>query len=302
MINYFRGSSALYNFEQLRMFVEVVDTGSFSACARKVGKVQSAVSQGIANLEIDLDVILFDRSTRIPKLTTDGERLLVYARSVLQQVNEMNAVAKGINQAQESSIKIALDDALLVPNLAKILCAFGDKFRATPIKIMSAASPDIPNMLKEGNADIGLMFLTVQIDQDLLQNYIGNLPFVAVCSPKSKLARFSEIAMQDLTPFRQIMLSGQDGGSLDLMSQFSTEVWWGTSFYAIKDLVLQNVGWAYLPYSLVNTSIENGELVQMKLSFDHKPWCPMAEFVIAKDRPVGPALSWLMKALKDILV
>jgi DNA-binding transcriptional LysR family regulator len=292
----------LYNFEQLRMFVEVVDTGSFSACARKIGKVQSAVSQGIANLEIDLNINLFDRSTRVPKLTADGERLLTYARSVLQQVHEMNAVAKGINQAEEAAIRIALDDALLVPNLSEILRAFGKVFRATPIKIISAASPDIPNMLKEGNADIGLMFLTVQIDKDLLQNYIGNLPFVAVCSPKSELAQFSEVSMQDLTPFRQIMLCGQGGGDLDLMSQFSTEVWWGTSFYAIKELVAQNLGWGYLPRSLVESTIKSNELIQLRLSFDHKPWCPMAEFVIAKEKPIGPALNWLIKALKKVLV
>ena len=48
----------MYNIEQLRMFVEAVEQGSFSASARKLGKVQSAVSQGINNLEIDLNIQL----------------------------------------------------------------------------------------------------------------------------------------------------------------------------------------------------------------------------------------------------
>ena len=56
----------MYNLDQLNMFVTAAKLGSFSACARKLGKVQSAVSQGISNLEIDLDVTLFDRSTRKP--------------------------------------------------------------------------------------------------------------------------------------------------------------------------------------------------------------------------------------------
>ena len=59
----------MYNIEQLKMFVYAVELGSFSASARELGKVQSAVSQGIHNLEIDFNVQLFDRSTRKPTLT-----------------------------------------------------------------------------------------------------------------------------------------------------------------------------------------------------------------------------------------
>jgi len=52
------------NQEQLLMFQAVIETGSFSAAARKLGKVPSAVSMSIANLEIDLDLTLFDRKGR----------------------------------------------------------------------------------------------------------------------------------------------------------------------------------------------------------------------------------------------
>ncbi|MGM7378672.1 LysR family transcriptional regulator, partial [Acinetobacter baumannii] len=47
------------NQEQLLMFQAVMETGSFSAAARKLGKVPSAVSMSIANLEIDLNLTLF---------------------------------------------------------------------------------------------------------------------------------------------------------------------------------------------------------------------------------------------------
>ena len=62
----------MYNLEQLRMFIETAESGSFSACARRLGKVQSAVSQGIANLEIELNTNLFDRTSRKPSLTPHG--------------------------------------------------------------------------------------------------------------------------------------------------------------------------------------------------------------------------------------
>ncbi|HBX1524924.1 TPA: LysR family transcriptional regulator, partial [Klebsiella pneumoniae] len=53
-----------YSPEALTAFVEAVDSGSFSAAARRLRKSQSTISTAIANLEADLGVILFDRATR----------------------------------------------------------------------------------------------------------------------------------------------------------------------------------------------------------------------------------------------
>ncbi|MGS0729045.1 LysR family transcriptional regulator, partial [Shewanella sp. 0m-11] len=56
----------MLTIEQLYSFVTTVEAGSFSAAARKLGKVQSAISQHIINLEIDTNQTLFDRSHRYP--------------------------------------------------------------------------------------------------------------------------------------------------------------------------------------------------------------------------------------------
>ncbi len=58
--------------EVLQAFVQAATQGSFSAAARKLGKSQSTVSAAVANLEIDLDVVLFDRSN--PKTPPDPRR------------------------------------------------------------------------------------------------------------------------------------------------------------------------------------------------------------------------------------
>lgn len=58
--------------EQLEAFVASVETGSFSAAARQLGKVQSGISQQIMNLELDTGLQLFDRSGRYPQLTALG--------------------------------------------------------------------------------------------------------------------------------------------------------------------------------------------------------------------------------------
>ena len=67
--------------DQLRLFVAAAEEGSFSVAGRKLFKVQSAVSYGIANLEDCLGVELFDRTKRSPVLNDSGKVLLQRAKT-----------------------------------------------------------------------------------------------------------------------------------------------------------------------------------------------------------------------------
>ncbi|MGC7974414.1 LysR family transcriptional regulator, partial [Salmonella enterica] len=75
------------SLDQLRDFVQVADSGSFLAAARKLSRAQSAVSYAIATLEDQLGVLLFDRSGYRPQLTSPGVALLADARQVLDHVD-----------------------------------------------------------------------------------------------------------------------------------------------------------------------------------------------------------------------
>ena len=66
---------------QLECVVAIVDEGGFGRAAARLHVVQSAVSQQVARLERELGVRLFDRSTRLVRLTAAGRRLLPEARA-----------------------------------------------------------------------------------------------------------------------------------------------------------------------------------------------------------------------------
>src|SRR5689334_24143809 len=67
---------------QLKQFLAVVDRGSFSGAASALGLTQQALSKGIANLEDELGVRVFDRDTRNVTLSRFGEMLLAHARNI----------------------------------------------------------------------------------------------------------------------------------------------------------------------------------------------------------------------------
>src|SRR3954469_22234239 len=75
---------ALLDVDQLRTFIAIVETGSFTKAADVVHKTQSAVSMQMKRLEQRLDCPVFARDGRASKLTEHGERLLDYARRIVK--------------------------------------------------------------------------------------------------------------------------------------------------------------------------------------------------------------------------
>lgn len=64
-----------FDFKQLQAFLAVIDTGSFTAAARKLNVTQSSISQQVANLELGLNTALVNRSQRPIQMTIAGQAL-----------------------------------------------------------------------------------------------------------------------------------------------------------------------------------------------------------------------------------
>lgn len=289
----------MYNLEQIKMLVIAADLGSFSACARKLGKVQSAVSQGIGNLEIDLGMQLFDRSTRKPTLTVEGERIYHCAKAILQQSFELEKVAESVHKKEEATIKIAIDKAIQTPSVNDVLKQFSEKFPHTQIELLTLASTDIIRYFDSHGIDIGIMFSDLAFKRNVELCFIGNVEFYPVCHPSSPLANLSSVSDSDLLAHRQVLLRGEQGEQLQQFISISKQTWWCNDFDSILSIVEQNIGWAYLPSYMVETKIKSNTLSRIDVSFDHKPWNLPVDLVSNKGRSKGPALSWLFNKLKS---
>jgi DNA-binding transcriptional LysR family regulator len=98
------------SLDQLRVFLTPVETGSFAAAGRKLGRATSAVSYSIANLEHQLGITLFDRErTRKPTLTEAGVAVLSEARIVSLGVDSLRAKLNGLLGGLEAEMTLAVD-------------------------------------------------------------------------------------------------------------------------------------------------------------------------------------------------
>src|SRR4051794_18954730 len=94
--------------DQLRVLEAVADFGSFSAAARQLRRVQSAVSQSIQALEAGLGIALFDRGPKTPVLNEAGLAILDDARHLLREAERLKARAAAIANDIEPELTLAV--------------------------------------------------------------------------------------------------------------------------------------------------------------------------------------------------
>src|SRR4249920_3343202 len=142
--------------DQLRSFAAIVDTGSFTRAAERVHKTQSAVSMQIRRLEEQLGRPLFVKHGRGVRLTDDGEKLIEYARQMLQI--EAAAFASVSRRGLAGRIRLGIPDDYAENFLPDILTRF---IRRHPLVEMSVVC-DSSQLLAErvGAREIDMAVVT----------------------------------------------------------------------------------------------------------------------------------------------
>ncbi|HMO69445.1 MAG TPA: LysR family transcriptional regulator, partial [Novosphingobium sp.] len=141
------------SLDQLRIFLAVVDQGSFNRAARHLGRAISAISYGVAQLEAQLGVTLFDREgSRRPVLTREGEALVSDARAVAADVDGLLARVRGLGQGLEAELSLVVD--VMVPGaaLALVLREFQQTFPTVPLRLHVEALGGVAALLLDGRA------------------------------------------------------------------------------------------------------------------------------------------------------
>src|SRR5689334_8184588 len=119
--------------DQLRILVAVVDAGSFSAAARKLRRVQSAVSTAMANLEHQLAIPLWDRTQRAATLTDAGKAVLASAQRVLADVDALRALTAGMTMGLEPVVSLCIDAVFPTDALIAMCTGFARQFPAVEL-------------------------------------------------------------------------------------------------------------------------------------------------------------------------
>jgi DNA-binding transcriptional LysR family regulator len=286
--------------DQLRIFLAVIDEGSFNKASRKLGRALSVVSYGIAALEAQLAVRLFDREgSRRPQLTNAGRALLADARVIIDDVDGMLSRARGILQGLETELALAVDVMMPSTTVAGVLRDFQAMFPTVNLRLYVEALGAVAALVAERRVDLAVAGPDIIDLPDLQRCALGSVELLPVAAPSHSLAGREDIAPGEASEHLQLVLTDRstltEGREFSVLSPWT---WRLADLGAKHALLLEGIGWGNMPRHRVTDDLAAGRLVVL-----HLPEAPGFAYRLnalwRKDARPGPATAWMLDALID---
>ena len=278
--------------EALAMMDAIARTGSFAAAARELGKVPSALTYNVRQLEDALDVLLFDRRSRQATLTPAGRELLDEGRHLLEQIEAVASRVKRIATGWESQLGIAFDDVVSRSTMLDLCSAFYSECAVQaragragasepPIASASAAASAAPpptrlrlrtevmtgtwEALVTGQADLAIgVGLGREPPSGVAVKELGTLPFCFAVAPHHALAAVREpLADAEIVRHRAIAVAD----SAHRLAPATVNLLAGQDVLTVNDMqakieaMVRGIGCGFVPTPMAQPAIDAGHLV-----------------------------------------
>lgn len=286
------------NQEQLSIFKTVIETGSFSAAARRLGKVPSAISMSIANLEIDLNLRLFERVGREPKPSAQAMVLYEKTEQLLVEMNQWKQHAFSLSAGLEPTLNIVVVSELLHMRWTEYILLLEKQFPLLQINIMTAPQEDALVMLMNQTAQLALMFERevlqrseqfVELKRELL------VPVIAIDHP---LASCRNVSFEQIQQTRQIVVASRDK-TIKPELLYSKQYWRTDNHHSASLLILENLGWGVLPEQML---VENPRLKKQLKILQLSDFTPKFEYYVdlvwSRESELGSAAHFLINHIR----
>lgn len=285
-------------FDQLRIFLAIVDTGSFAAAGRKLNRAVSVISYGIANLEAQLGLSLFDREgTRKPQLTVAGRAMLAEARSIAHGMDGLRAKVKGLLDGLEAEVDLAVDVMLPAEALGPVLRGFAREFPTVQLRLHVEGLGAVTAMVLDRQAIVGVSGPLARGVEGLDSIAAGSVEMVPVAAPDHPLGRMDHIPPGAVRDHTQLVLSDRsrftEGRDFAVVSP---KTWRLSDLSAKHALLREGVGWGNMPLPMIEGDLVTGTLVRLAIP-DHPGETYRFAGIWRRDTPPGPAASWLLEQL-----
>ena len=183
--------------KQLRAFVTVANLGQFTLAADKLGSSQSAVCTLVRQLETNLNLRLFDRHTRLLRLTQAGMDILPIAARAVADIEGMVESSRELNALRRGKVTMAagtVQAALMVPQLVH---GFTKLYPEITVELHDVAEKTVLEQVANGSADLGIGTVPDD-DPDLVGTRLTTDEFLVVLHAEDPLVKIATLRWTDL--------------------------------------------------------------------------------------------------------
>jgi DNA-binding transcriptional LysR family regulator len=253
----------------LQVFRAVAAEKSFSRAAVKLGRTQPAISLAVQRLEATVGESLIDRSAKELRLTDAGGLVLDYARRFDNLRDELGVALAELRDNASGRLTVGANESTtlyLLPHLAR----YRRRYPRVKLQVRRSQSSRIPMELIEGDLELGVISYAPQ-DARLVSRVIYTDHLAFIVSPQHRLARRKSVSIAELgmetfiahnvvSPYREVVL--REFQRLKVPLNRDVEM---PTIEAIRKLVQQNEGVAFLPRMCVNQELDQGVLREVQV-------------------------------------
>ncbi|HEY4688744.1 MAG TPA: LysR family transcriptional regulator [Anaerolineae bacterium] len=188
----------------LRYFIAVAEELHFARAAERLHIEQSPLSRAIKDLEYDLGVQLFERTTRSTRLTWAGQVFLDEARRVLSTLEQAKASAKAAATGYRGTLRIALSDGIAPPRLAALLAQNREEEPEVEIRLFETTLAQQLKGLCSGLYDAGFAH-AAEVGEDIIAEPVWTDPLVIAVPARHPLLAHKRIPLEELIRYPLVL-------------------------------------------------------------------------------------------------
>jgi len=259
------------DISNLKAFVSIANTGSFSLASEELFLTQPAISKRIATLENELDTALFDRIGRSVRLTAAGKTLYDHAQIILKEVNNAKLSITNLSESVQGELKIATSHHIGLHRLPSVLTQYVSSYPQVDLAIEFMDSENACRLIEKGEIELAIVTLPLKPIPNLHQLLIWEDPLSFVVNKNhelcnknitlKKLTLHSAVLPSHGTFTREVIQHLFAENQLDLKIRMSTNY-----LETIKMLIQVGLGWGVLPNSMIDKDLITLKLPKVKIA------------------------------------
>ncbi len=248
------------NLRALQYFVKLADLRHFSKAADACFVSQPTLSTQIKKLEEELGVQLVERSPKMIMLTPVGEEIANRARLVLNDIEQIRAVARRSSDPADGILRLGLFPTLAPYFLPHVVPGVRERYPNLRLQLSEEKTEDILRLLRQGQLDAAILALPIN-EEGMEIEVLFKEPFVLAVPAAHPLAQHQRISLPDLEGAELLLL--EEGHCLRehalevcaLADAHERVDFHATSMETLRQMVAADVGLTLMPLLAVKPPI-----------------------------------------------
>jgi len=254
----------------IRAFLMVAETRSFSRAAEKLFITQPAISKRISTLEFALDCQLFDRLGKNVQLTQAGEALVPSYQRIITELDETQHIISNLRTQVSGHLKFGTSHHIGLHRLPPVLRRYTKRYPEVELDIQFMDSEQAASLILKGSIELALITLPDAIEKPLTTIPVWSDPMECVVANDYVLAQQKTVTREQLAEHGVLIQSHSThtrniiDNALNLDENIKI-IMESNYLETIKAMIQNGLGWGVLPESMIDDSLHQLKIKGVKM-------------------------------------